>query len=263
MFSFLNRIPPVTKNLLLINVALYLVSMFFKSTGGLDLGSLLGSHYILSPVFEPFQVVTHMFMHSSRSILHIFMNMFLLVMLGSHLERLWGAKHYFIFYFACGLGAFLLTNIVSSIEYNSLVEGMTSLGVNQNSINNAIPNVTWGNYQTYEDEFGKLITTDAQAKAAVDYVNFMLVPGVGASGAIFGLLAAFGILFPNTEFQLIIPPMPVKAKYLIGIYVLYEIYRGLNPTPGDNVAHWAHIGGAIVGAIIVLIRRRTNNSNFY
>ena len=113
------------------------------------------------------------------------------------------------------------------------------------------------------DALGPIVITQEKFDVAGAYASLIVVPGVGASGAIFGLLAAFALLFPNTEMQILFIPMPIKAKYLIGAYVLYEVYRGFNPIAGDNVAHWAHIGGALVGAIIVLVRRKTNKTNFY
>jgi membrane associated rhomboid family serine protease len=259
----LNNLPPVTKNLLLLNIALYVISIGFKMSGGLDLSALLGSHYFLSPVFEPVQILSHMFMHSDESIMHIFFNMFLLVIFGSHLERLWGAKHFFIFYFACGLGSFVLTNVVTTFEYNHLIDTLNAMGINVDSVNNAIPSITYNLPSSYVDALGPIVITQEKFDVAGAYASLMVVPGVGASGAIFGLLAAFALLFPNTEMQILFIPMPIKAKYLIGAYVLYEVYRGFNPVAGDNVAHWAHIGGALVGAIIVLVRRKTNKTNFY
>ena len=120
MFSFLNNLPPVTKNFLLINIVLFVVMQVSLASGGVDLTSLLASHYIGTPFFEPFQMVTHMFMHSQRDLMHIFFNMFLLVVFGSNLERLWGAKRFFIFYFAAGIGAFLLDNIVNGLQIQEI-----------------------------------------------------------------------------------------------------------------------------------------------
>lgn len=263
MFSFLNNIPPVTKNLLLINVLLYILMMVSISTNGPDLTNYLSAHYVMTPFFEPYQIVTHMFMHSSFLITHIFFNMFILVIFGSHLERIWGAKHYFIFYFACGLGAFALDNIVHGIEIYNLKETLIAKGVNMVSFDNLIEKISFlsqaesGEIQN-ELFGGKDVTYEAQR-----YFNLSTTSGVGASGALFGLLAAFAILFPNTELYLMFLPIPIKAKYFIGFYVLYELYMALNPVSGDFTNHLAHLGGALVGAIIVIVRRKTNKTNFY
>lgn len=262
MFSFLNNIPPVTKNLLLINVFLYVMMMVFLSSGTVDLTNLLSAHYIGTPLFEPFQIVTHMFMHSKDSIFHIFFNMFLLVMFGASLEKLWGAKHFFIFYFACGLGAFVLDNIVHGMQ---ILEWRSMLQANQvsmDAIDLYIERSQGSPLVALYQGLIPMVPDQASMDIAVAYTRASMTSGVGASGAVFGLLAAFAILFPNTELYLMFIPVPVKAKYLIGLYVLYETYQAFNPS-GDNINHWAHIGGALVGAIIVLVRRKTNKTNFY
>jgi membrane associated rhomboid family serine protease len=259
MFSFLNNIPVVTKNILLINVALYFLMLVSISTGGFDLTNYLSTHYVGTPFFEPYQVVTHMFMHSSQSIFHIFFNMFMLVMFGSHLERLWGAKHFFIFYFACGFGAFALDNIVHGMEIYQLKSKIIGSGMNIAAVEQYIETCS----TCAKRDLVSLAKSQEGLDSAWSYLEASFSVGVGASGAIFGLLAAFGILFANTELYLMFIPVPVKAKYLIGLYVLYEAYRAFNPIPGDPTNHWAHLGGAIVGAAIVLIRRKTNRTNFY
>lgn len=263
MFSFLNNIPQVTRNLLIINVLLYLSTMLILGMNGLDISYLLGAHALQSPVFEPFQIVTHMFMHSSGDIFHIFMNMFILVMFGPILERVWGAKHFFIFYIACGLGAFVVSSIAQTFEYNDIVALLQARNINIDSLNNAIRLFNPNTGDNYQELFGPMISNADENAIVNQYIGFSLSPGVGASGAIFGLLAGFAILFPNTELQLLFIPVPIKAKYLIGAYVAYEAYKAFVPTIGDHTNHWAHIGGAITGAIIVLARRKTNHTNFY
>jgi len=234
---------------------------FFLATGGIDLSRYLAAHYIGTPLFEPYQIITHMFMHSPVDIMHIIFNMLLLVMFGAHLERLWGPKRFFIFYFAAGLGAFALDNIVNGIKIYEMKQTMAAASIDLDSLNNLIINIKGMSNQAINESSAQIIQRGASGnEAASQYINSSLLSGVGASGAIFGLLTAFGILFPNTELYLIFIPIPIKAKYLIGVYVLYELYNSI--AANDNINHLAHIGGALVGAIIVLIWRK-KSKNFY
>lgn len=257
------NIQPVTKNLLLLNIAMFLLTLFFESQGNrVDLGSLLGVHYFGTPLFEPYQLVTHFFMHGS--FIHIFMNMYILVMFGSFLERLWGPKRYFILYVAAALGSVVLYNSVGFIqilEYKNIVGSDEIIaGVNGLIRERGFSLETINEIRQYAFEHGA--TSMSQLDAITNYTIKSYIPMVGASGAIFGLMAAFAILFPNTQLMLIFPPIPIKAKWLIGGYFLFEVYNSFQNNSGDNVAHLAHVGGAIVGAIIVLIWRRTGK-NFY
>jgi len=247
MFSFLNNIPQVTKNLLLLNVMFFVVTLILESNG-IHLIQILGAHYVNSPFFEPYQLVTHFFMHSG--LLHIFLNMWLLVMLGSFLERLWGPKRFFIFYIVSAFGAFALYNIIGVIEIMNLKRQLIESGHDLVSINQQFK-MNPGGFRFSEGDY-----------VLLDYLNKIYTPMVGASGAIFGVLAAFAILFPNTEFYLYFA-IPVKAKYLVGAYLLFEIYSAFQNNQEDPVAHLAHIGGAIAGGILVLIWRRTDKKNFW
>jgi membrane associated rhomboid family serine protease len=255
------NIQPVTKNLLLLNVALFLLTAFFDYQGqGVNLGSLLGAHYFGTPLFEPYQLVTHFFMHGG--FFHIFMNMYILVMFGSFLERLWGPKRYFILYVAAALGSILLYNGVGFfqiLELKDTIHNSDAIAALNGLLKETGGNITDQNLLEIAHRYG---LTQLQFDALADYTVKSIVPMVGASGAIFGLLAAFAILFPNTELMLIFPPIPIKAKWLIGGYFVFEVYNSFQNNAGDNVAHLAHVGGAIVGAILVLIWRRTGK-NFY
>jgi membrane associated rhomboid family serine protease len=252
------NIQPVTKNLLLLNIALFLLTIFFEYKG-IDLGSLLGAHYIGTPLFQPYQVVSHFFMHGG--FWHILMNMYVLVMFGSFLERLWGPKRFFIFYVAAALGAFAL---YTGVGYFNILQLKQDVGnsyaiADINGIFKHFGDVT---DMQYNEIINKYHLNDFQINALQEYYWKSKIPMVGASGAIFGLLAAFAILFPNTELMLIFPPIPIKAKWLIGGYFIFEVYSSFQINAGDNVAHLAHVGGAVVGAIIVLIWRR-KGTNFY
>lgn len=247
MFSILNNIPKVTKNILILNVLFFIATVVMENKG-ISLIEVLGAHYVNSPLFEPYQIVTHFFMHSG--IWHLVMNMWLFVMLGSYLEKLWGEKRFFIFYISCALGAFLLYNVMGVYELMQIKKQLISLGYNLTEINEHLKQGTSFQYLS-KDDF--IIN---------QYLEKVGTPMVGASGAVFGILAAFAILFPNTEFMLYFA-IPVKAKYLVGAYFLYEVYTSFYTSVGDNVAHLAHVGGAIVGAAFVLYWRKTDKKNFW
>lgn len=247
MFSFLNNIPPVTKNLLILNVLFYLASLMF-ATNGIYLIQILGAHFVTSPLFEPYQIITHFFMHSS-GIAHIFFNMFALVMFGSLLEKMWGPKRFFIFYIASALGAFVLYNSLGAYQLWNLKNELLSLGFTETQLLDYIHG-------------GSLQASPADGLLLHEYGLKAITPMVGASGAIFGIMAGFAYLFPNTELMLMFIPFPVKAKYLVGGYFLIELYLSFQNIQGDSVAHLAHVGGAIVGFILVFIWNRTKKT-FY
>jgi membrane associated rhomboid family serine protease len=248
--SLLSNTPPVTKNLLLINVSLYVLSLVMMSKG-IDLTSYLGAHYFNSPLFQPYQVVTHMFMHSLNDFTHILFNMLLLVMFGSHLERLWGPKRFFIFYFASGLGAFVLYNTLGFWELMELKTELIRMGNSMDIINSKTVNLYFSEVEI------STMTPELRKYIELSYSNM-----VGASGALFGVLAGFAVLFPNTQLMLLFPPIPIRAKYLVGAYLLFEIYNSIYMAH-DQVAHLAHVGGAIVGITLVLVWRKKDRENFW
>ncbi len=249
MFQFLNNIPPVTKNILLINVLMYIITAVFL-TKGIDLISILGAHYVNSPLFQPYQVVTHFFMHS-QSIFHIFFNMFALVMFGSLLERLWGPKRFFIFYIASAIGAFVLYNVIGFYDIMQLKKQIVMSGLDLEMINDEIRSMR---------SMGEIIKFPHPVLQEYAFQSY--IPMVGASGAIFGIMAGFAYLFPNTEMMMMFIPFPIKAKYMVGGYFLIELYLSFQTMPGDSVAHLAHVGGAVVGFIIVYFWNR-NKKTFY
>ena len=250
--NFFNNLPQVTKNILILNILFYVAALVISSKG-IDATNLLGVHYVNSPLFKPYQIVTHMFMHDLSSPFHIFFNMFLLVMFGAHLERVWGHKRFFIFYIAAGLGAFALYNGIGVYQLMQAKSELYRLGVDPNMFLEQIKKAD--NYN--------LIFNDPRIDGPANiYQNMSKSVMVGASGALFGLLAGFAMLFPNTELMLLFPPIPVKAKYLIGAYLLFEIYSSFYGR-NDQIAHLAHVGGAIVGIVLVLIWRKTDRQNFY
>ncbi len=248
MFQLLKNLPPVTKNLLIINVMMFLLTWFFRAQG-IDLISLLGAHYVNSPLFEPYQIVTHFFMHST-AIFHIFFNMFALVMFGSLLEKIWGPKRFFIFYITSAVGAFLFYNALGAYELYQIKTQLSDLGYNTVALKQYL---TMGVEFTYNPRDEALLAS---------YMSKAITPMVGASGAVFGVMAAFAYLFPNTELMLMFIPFPIKAKFLIGGYFLLELYLSFQNSAGDSVAHLAHVGGAVVGFIFVFIWGK-KNKNFY
>lgn len=258
----LNNLPQVTKNILLLNITMFIVKLVLQ-TRGIDLDAILGAHYINSPLFEPFQVVTYFFMHGD--FFHILMNMWVFVMLGAYLERLWGPKRFFVFYIATAIGAYAIYNTIGAYHLYELKQQLSAHfpiedydSLIQNYKNEPIDFM----FQRMQELFNKHGLNSNLESPFVDYYLYSKATMVGASGAIFGIVSAFAILFPNTEF-LIYFTIPVKAKYLAIGYFLLELYLSFQHNPSDNVAHLAHVGGAIVGAIIVLIWRKTDRLNFW
>lgn len=211
-----------------------------------DYREMLALHNIGSDYFMPHQLITHIFMHGSFA--HLLFNMFALAMFGSTLEKVWGGKKFLIVYFVSAAGALVLQLLFNYYNYSSAMAGYSAVEIEQ-----ILTIAAEGRY--FPDTQGHLIS-------AVNTVIYNDVGMVGASGAIMGLLAAFAYLFPNTELMLIFLPIPVKAKYFIPFYMLVELFLGVNRFEWDNIAHFAHLGGAIAGFILVLIWNKKRDS-FY
>lgn len=226
---------------------MFFVVSYFLQFEGINLIQDFGAHYVNSPFFEPFQIVTHFFMHAD--FFHILFNMWIFVILGAHLEKIWGPKRFFIFYLISALAAFALFNIIGVYEIEALKSQLINDGNSIDLINEGILNESSFEY------FGGKNNIE-------EYIKLVKTPMVGASGAIFGVMAAFTILFPNTVFYLYFA-IPVKAKFLVGAYLAYTLYMIIYPNELDNTAHLAHLGGAIAGAIMVLYWRKKDRSNFW
>lgn len=236
--NLLRNIPEVTKNLLFINVLMYVGIQIFP-----QFSEMLSLHNIGSPLFKPHQLVTHIFMHGSLT--HILFNMFALVMFGAQLEKVWGGKKFLIVYFVSALGALALQLGFNYYNYYSLVKDMDPATLD------------------YFAQQAELIEYGREYPVAlIEYFQYNYVGMVGASGAIMGLLAAFAYLFPNTELMLIFLPIPIKAKYFIPFYMFVELFLGVNRFEWDNIAHFAHLGGAIAGFILVYFWNKKRDS-FY
>lgn len=211
-------LPLVVKNLLIINVIFYLATWAADVVWRIDLSQYLGLHYIGASDFRPYQFVTYMFMHGNFA--HIFFNMFALWMFGNSIENAWGPKRFLIFYFVCGIGAGLTQELVQYIQLNDIV-------------------------QNYE-----YVRLNGQSIPVGDYLNMLTT--VGASGAVYGILLAFGMMWPNSRIYIYFA-IPIKAKWFVIIYGLLELFSGFSSV--DNVAHFAHVGGMLFGLLLILYWR--------
>jgi membrane associated rhomboid family serine protease len=225
----MNTIPTVTKNLLIINVLMFLGTIVAQSYG-IDLAQYLGLHFFLAEDFNAAQLITYMFMHAGFA--HLFFNMFAVWMFGRVLEQVWGPKRFLTYYLICGIGAGLIQELVQYLEYAFTLS-------NYDSVNLGIA--------------GGIIPME-------EYLNMMTT--VGASGAVYGILLAFGMLFPNSQMFIFPLPFPIKAKYFVIGYAVLELFLGLGG--GDGVAHFAHLGGMLFGLILIIYWRKKNgNQQFY
>jgi len=248
MFGQMFRnMPDVVKNLLILNVLFFLVKITMESQG-INASQVLGMHYPASQNFEPYQLVTHFFMHGD--LFHLLFNMIGLVVLGSQLERVWGKKRFLIFYLVTAFGAMLLHILVQGIEIYNITGQLFPTIYYEFSGDYLIPFAY--------DSAGEVIKGGPILDAGV----IMFTPVVGASGAIYGLLMAFALLFPNTEFMLLFPPIPIKAKWLALILGGVAVYFGFRDAQGGSIAHFAHLGGMIFGFIMIKIWQRSSNT-FY
>jgi membrane associated rhomboid family serine protease len=220
------NLPPVVKNLLIINIICFIPYLLFKQGMVDEIYNLASAHYFDSPYFKPWQPITYMFFHGGW--MHIIFNMFALYSLGAILEYHIGSQKFVAFYFICGLGGIALQLAIQAFEVHQIIGSFTT------------PNI---------DATLNLLPVAAQTKLAGIYVSSM----VGASGAIFGLFIAFGMIYPNAELMIMFIPIPVKAKYVMPVYVLVELSLGIGQFGGDDVAHFAHLGGAILGFILVKV----------
>lgn len=219
-----DNFPPIVKNLIIINALVWLAQNLFDKQYSLT--EKLMMFPIQHPLFQPYQIATHMFAHGP--LYHILFNMFGLWMFGKILENVWGPKRFLLFYLACGVGAAALH---LGIQYFRWEEAEALLAAGR------------------ETEAIKLMSS--------------IGPALGASGAVMGIFAAFGYLFPNTELFIMFIPVPVKAKWAVLGLAAIDLFGGLANLSGDNVAHFAHLGGALTGFILVLIWNKTNRKRFY
>ncbi|WP_312079261.1 rhomboid family intramembrane serine protease [Chryseobacterium sp.] len=231
-----NNIPPITRNIIILNVALYLISFLMP-----QLNYFLAGYFPLSPDFKSWQIVTHMFMHGSP--MHILFNMFTLFSFGPILEQSLGDKRYLILYFLSGFGAYLLFNIWNFVEYQSIYSQLTDAGFDIQG------------YIANPESFAntKVSTSTLELIGRLQPIVFGRM--VGASGAIFGVIAAFATLYPEAKIGIMFIPIPVKVKYVLPVVIVGSIYLGVTGNVG-GIAHLAHVGGAIVGWLLAMIWRK-------
>ena len=234
------NIPPVVKNLLIINILCFIpVLIFDKGANGPNpIADNFGMFYFNSPNFRLWEVITYMFVHGNLA--HIFFNMFALFSFGPIVEYAIGSKKFLSFYFICGIGAIAFQMLVQAYEVHAITGGIT---INHPGLDSS--------YLAFGQE------------KAIKLYGIYHTSIVGASGAIFGLLIAFGMLYPNMELMIMFIPVPIKAKYIIPIYVVVELFLGVEQFAGDSVAHFAHLGGALIGFILVKAWRLQHTDNFY
>lgn len=213
-------LPLVVKNLLIINGIFFLATITLDTVWHVDLAKYFGLHYIGASDFRPYQFVTYMFMHGSFT--HLFFNMFALWMFGNAIENTWGSKRFLIYYMVCGIGAGLVQELVQYIQYADAFVGYDRVRISAN-----------------------------QVVAVADYLNMLTT--VGASGAVYGILLAFGMTWPNSRIYIYFA-IPIKAKWFVIVYGLLELFSGFIGV--DNVAHFAHLGGMIFGLILILYWRK-------
>ncbi len=251
------QITPAVKNLLIINVLAFAATYVLGNSMGIDLHKWLGLHYCGSDSFYVWQFVTYMFMHANLS--HIFFNMFSVYMFGRLIEQYWGSQRFLVFYFVTGIGAGVVQELTYYYQASSLIASFDAYLTEQTDAafySYIAPHFNANLQLWYEN----IVSTEGVATAAkavresipdLQNIVFDSMNTVGASGACFGILLAFGMMFPNMVIMLLIPPMPIKAKYLVIIYGLIELFAGVNNFSYDNVAHWAHLGGMLFGFFLI------------
>lgn len=237
-FSFL---PPVIKNLLIINGLFFVAAISLQQTFGIDLNRILGLYMPGSPEFRPHQIITSMFLHSLENPSHIFFNMFTLWMFGVSLENLWGSKRFLIFYVVTGIGAALCHIGVNLWETYELKQTLLASGLSAEDLKLALQNDWNAAIRNYPPVLR-------------DYYLHHYIPTIGASGAVYGILMGFGMTFPN-QYIYIYFLLPIKAKYLVAIFGAMELWSGLSNS-ASSIAHFAHLGGMVFGFFLIRYWRR-------
>lgn len=252
---------PIVRNIIIINVLFFVATIAATFIGqGIDLADYLGLHYWGSDQFQPYQFITYMFMHGGFG--HIFFNMFAVWMFGNALEQVWGPKRFLIYYFVTGIGAGILHLLVLWYQFHGLQETLNLFMTDPNPVDfeALVQNYFSGHYNP--DWLSQMVQywnanpndpsmiSEASRSLNVLMQSTMSVPTVGASGAVFGILLAYGMLFPNSEIYLYMI-FPMKAKWFVILYGALELYLGVSNSGNDNIAHFAHLGGMIFGFILI------------
>lgn len=246
--SFLSQIPPVTKNLIIINLIVWLAMFVLPGKIGTGLENFGGLHYFLASDFNPAQLITYMFMHSTQGFAHIFFNMFSLWMFGMTLERSLGSARFLFYYISCGVGAALIQELTWALTWED-----TFVRLIANSYHIDFPEA--------REYIGQLMSTPDGKAAMARNLNIFVT--IGASGAVYGVLLAFGMLYPNAPLYLFFIPVPIKAKWMVIGMGVIEVLIGLSESAGkaDGIAHFAHLGGMIFGFFIILYWKKKGTFN--
>jgi len=237
-----NNIPPITRNIIIINVIMFIASYFLLP----QLNNILAAYYPFSPNFRSWQIITHMFMHGGY--MHIIFNMFTLYSFGPILEQVLGERKYLILYFVSGLGAFALYNLWNFVEVQQVSAALENLGVN-------VADIYTQASISYTGNVGANIKTPEQVELFKTLYSILRSPMLGASGAIFGVIAAFAALYPDAKIMIMFIPVPVKVKYILPIIIVVSIFLGFSGNVG-GIAHFAHVGGALVGFLLAMIWKK-------
>ncbi len=274
-------LPPVIKNILIINILFLFADFVLGKSFGINIGDVFGLHFFFSPKFRIYQIITYLFIHAD--FFHLLSNMFSLWMFGAVLENYWGPKRFLTFYLVTGIGAAITHYAVYFYQVYPLIHDVNNLMANADTLNSSdlvelfrsghlmITPEMKENFNGFFSQFQSLeqqgqhhqmasLITDFFSNYKEEVYNLPVV--VGASGAIFGLLLAFGMLFPNTMIYIYFA-IPIKAKYFVLFYGLMELGSGVWNNPGDNVAHFAHLGGMLFGFFLIKAWNKTNRQNFY
>lgn len=235
-----NNIPPLTRNLIIINIVVFLLVQLLQNN---QITMYLAAFYPFSPFFNSWQIITHMFMHGS--FMHILFNMMTLYSFGPVLEQVLGEKKYLMLYFISGLGAFFLFNLWNFVEVEQIKAGLQAYGFDLDGYLSGEKVMFSGNSAAIAEQQGMV--------AALQ--GIITVPMVGASGAIFGVIAAFATLYPDSKIMLMFIPVPIKVKYLMPVVIIVSVYLGVSGNVG-GIAHLAHVGGALIGFILAKIWKK-------
>lgn len=246
-----NYIPSFTKNVIFINIVFYLFTQFFEASN-INLTYLLGTFYPQSPNFKLYQIITHMFMHGGLP--HILFNMYGIFLFGSILERSMGRDNYIALYFLSGLGAFFLFHLVNYFSIQNLINSLDYSIISLDKI---------GELSLYTNPISQYELMQINSRSVISLIQYLRTPMVGASGCVFGLLASFAVLYPNQRLIFIFLPFPMKAKHMILIYFFIELYLGFYYSDESNVAHFAHVGGAIIGFFYTKYWQKNNYYRIY
>lgn len=265
--------PPITngvKAILLANIAVFVLGMITQTTG-FDIERTFALYYIKSEYFKPLQFFTYMFVHAG--FMHIFFNMFALVQFGSMIESVWGTKRFTFYYLVTGIGAGIINMIVMHFQMAPFTEAMeaffaapspdtlVTLGGSTDMLKDAaIAELAdrWSTGFYTEEQILDFFEQNIPHIKAAMYNSSM----VGASGAVFGLLLAFGLMFPNLKLQIIFIPIGIPAKYFVLLYGVAELFFGIKDFSGDNIAHFAHLGGMFVGLLLLLWWQHGSRRNY-